>query len=133
MQSEEKPSDLLSFARDVLGPGAKDVTTERKEIDMNKVALIGYLGDAPTFAEAKKTKAPYARFSLATNIAYSDREGRRVQRTDWHRIVAFGPLAATLRRVGKGDLVAVHGRLKADTIEKDGERRTYVEIVAAEV
>lgn len=100
---------------------------------MNKVTLIGYLGDAPLFGETTKTKTPYARISLATNQVYKDRNGDKQDRTDWHRVTAFAGLARSLKMLCKGDLVAVHGHLRTDVVEKDGEKRSYVGVIATEV
>ena len=100
---------------------------------MNKVTLIGYLGDAPLFGETTKSKTPYGRFSLATYQAFKDRNGDKQERTDWHRVSAFAGLARSLQRLQKGDLVAVHGHLRTDTVEKDGEKRTFVGVIATEI
>ena len=39
-----------------------------------------------------------ANFSLATTSGFTDRNGTKQQRTEWHRMVAFGPLADTCDR-----------------------------------
>jgi hypothetical protein len=58
------------------------------------------------------------------------REGRA---TDWFQIVALDGVAKSLADLGKGDLVGVVGRLRANTWEKDGVTRTTVEVVAQSV
>ena len=53
---------------------------------INKVILVGNLGNDPnvlTFENGVKK----ATFSLATNETYKDKEGNRVEQTEWHNIV----------------------------------------------
>jgi single-strand DNA-binding protein len=115
----------------------KDIANDTKgdrpmSTSINTVTLTGYLGNDPVVEESKGVH--YAQFSMATSLTYKDDRGNRVERTDWHRIVAFGALAKTLARLGKGDRVAVHGRLQSSTYTADGgEKRTSVEVHAAQV
>ena len=54
-----------------------------------------------------------AEFSLATNDYYRDREGNRVQRTEWHRVKAFGKVAGVLaEHAGKGTQLSVVGTMR---------------------
>ena len=100
---------------------------------INTVTLTGYLGNAPEVEESKGVT--YARFSMATSLTYRDGKNNKVERTDWHRVVAFGALAKTLARLGTGDRVAVHGRLQSNTYtpEGGGDKRTTVEVVASQI
>ncbi len=55
---------------------------------INKVTLVGNVGDEPkvnTISEDLKV----ARFPLATNEYYLDKDGNEVQKTDWHTVVAW--------------------------------------------
>jgi single-strand DNA-binding protein len=99
---------------------------------MNHVTLIGNLGKEPEIGESK-AGVPYARLSLCTNLSYKKPDGTRETRADWHRIVAFNGLANSLRSLGKGDRIAVHGRLQTSSYEEHGERRWSVEIIALEI
>ena len=100
---------------------------------INTVTLTGYLGGNPEVQESKGVT--YAHFSMATSLTYRDGKNNKVERTDWHRVVAFGSLAKTLARLGKGDRVAVHGRLQSNTYtpEGGGDKRTTVEVVASQI
>ena len=63
----------------------------------NSVTLIGNVGQLPV----TKTLANGSRmieFSLATNDSYRNRDGQKVQRTEWHRIKAFGKVVDVLER-----------------------------------
>ena len=98
---------------------------------MNRVTLVGHVGNAPELNESKGTT--YARFSLATNESWNDKDGNRQERTDWHQVIAFNGLAKTLSQLGPGDLVAVDGKLRADSYEKEGEKRRTVRVLAQNV
>ena len=77
-----------------------------------------------------------ANFSLATTERFKDRNGARQERTEWHRVVAFGKLAETCAQyLGKGRQVYVEGRLTTREYEaKDGSGKRYrAEIVARQI
>ena len=77
-----------------------------------------------------------ANFSLATTERFTDRSGTKQQRAEWHRVVAFGPLADTCQRfLSKGRQVYVEGRLTTRQYEaKDGSGTRYrTEIVALQL
>ncbi|MGO9606536.1 MAG: single-stranded DNA-binding protein [Candidatus Binataceae bacterium] len=99
---------------------------------INKVIVIGNLGANPEI-RALPSGQNVANFSLATTERFTDRNGTKQQRTDWHRVVAFGRLANTCGRfLGKGRQVYIEGRLTTRQYEaKDGSGKRYrTEIVA---
>jgi single-strand DNA-binding protein len=98
---------------------------------MNSIQLIGNLGAAPEINESKGTT--YARFRLAINQRWVDGEGQKQQRTDWIQVTAFNGLAKSLEALGKGDQVAVVGRLHSSSYEREGEARTSIEVHAQAV
>ena len=74
--------------------------------------------------------------SLATTERFTDRNGGKQERTEWHRIVAFGKLAETCAQyLSKGRQVYVEGRLTTREYEaKDGSGKRYrTEIVARQI
>lgn len=95
---------------------------------MNRVVLVGNVGRDPevkTFSDGKKV----VNITLATNEYYKDKDGERQQRTDWHSIRAYGKLVDVMEKyLSKGDQLAVEGRLRTDSYEKDGQKKyvTYV-------
>jgi single-strand DNA-binding protein len=104
-------------------------------MSVNKVIVIGNLGASPDI-RALPSGQNVANFSLATTERYTDRNGGKQERTDWHRIVAFGPLADTCERfLNKGRQVYIEGRLTTRQYEaKDGSgKRTRTEIVALQM
>jgi len=102
---------------------------------INKVIVIGNLGANPE-VRALPSGRNVANFSLATTERFTDRNGAKQERTDWHRIVAFGRLADTCERfLSKGRQVYVEGRLTTRQYEaKDGSGKRYrTEIVARQL
>jgi single-strand DNA-binding protein len=98
---------------------------------LNKVMLIGHVGQDP---ELKYTPqgAAVVNFSLATNESYKDTNGQMVDRTEWHRIVAWRKLAEVLGQyLHKGSKVYIAGKLQTRSWDdKDGNKRYTTEIVA---
>ena len=104
-------------------------------MSVNKVIVIGNLGANPDI-RALPSGQNVANFSLATTERFTDRNGAKQERTDWHRIVAFGQLADTCDRfLSKGRQVYVEGRLTTRQYDaKDGSGKRYrTEIVARQL
>jgi single-strand DNA-binding protein len=104
-------------------------------MSVNKVIVIGNLGANPDI-RALPSGQNVANFSLATTERFTDRNGAKQERTDWHRIVAFGQLAHTCDQfLSKGRQVYVEGRLTTRQYEaKDGSGKRYrTEIVARQL
>ena len=102
---------------------------------INKVIVIGNLGANPV-VRALPSGQNVANFSLATTERFTDRNGAKQERTDWHRIVAFGRLADRCERfLSKGRQIYVEGRLTTRQYEaKDGSGKRYrTEIVARQL
>jgi single-strand DNA-binding protein len=100
----------------------------------NKVQLIGRLGQDPeiiTFDDGNKI----AKFSMATDDSYKDKNGDKVERTDWHNVVVKGALVKIVEEyVNKGKEIAIEGKLTTRSYEtKDGEKRYITEIVCNEL
>ena len=66
-------------------------------MSINKAIVVGNLGRDPE-VRALPSGQNAANFSLATTERFTDRSGTKQQRTEWHRVVAFGPLADTCQR-----------------------------------
>ena len=103
---------------------------------INKVIVMGNLGANPTVRTMLNSGRNVANFSLATTDRFTDRGGTKQERTEWHRIVAFGQLADICERfLNKGRLVYVEGSLTTRPYEpKDGSGKRYrTEIVARQI
>lgn len=99
----------------------------------NSVRLVGRAGMDPEVMNfengTKKVK-----FSLATSEYRKDAKGNKIEDTQWHNIIAWGPLASILEKyLQKGKEVAVEGKLVHRSYEtKDGQRKYITEVVANE-
>ena len=98
---------------------------------INRVILIGFLGDAPEVRFSPQGK-PVGTFSLAVNERWKDAEGAPRERVEWFRIVCFGRLAEVCGEyLSKGRHVYLEGRLQTRKwSDREGEKRTTVEVVA---
>jgi single-strand DNA-binding protein len=99
---------------------------------VNKVILVGNLGRDPEMRYLP-SGAAVANFSIATSEMWQDKEsGERKEKTEWHRIVAFGRLGEICGEyLSKGKQVYIEGRLQTKSWEKDGVTRYTTEIVAS--
>ncbi|MDY6905246.1 MAG: single-stranded DNA-binding protein [Thermodesulfobacteriota bacterium] len=99
---------------------------------LNKAMIIGRLGRDPEVRYTQDGRA-VTNFSVATSEEWKDKTtGEKNERTEWHRIVAFGRLGEICGEyLAKGKLVYVEGRLQTRSWEKDGVTRYTTEIVAS--
>jgi single-strand DNA-binding protein len=101
---------------------------------LNKALLIGNLGADP---EVRTTTngTRVAQFSLATNRMWTDAQGERQERTEWHRIVVWGKLVEIVEQyLRKGDRVYVEGEIQYRSYEdKEGQTRYVTEINARDL
>ena len=100
----------------------------------NRVQLIGNLGQDPeikTLDSGKKV----AKFTLATNDAYKNSDGQKIEETMWHNIVAWNGLADRASNyLKKGNEVVVNGRIVYRTYDdKNGVTKYITEIVLNEI
>ncbi len=98
---------------------------------INKVILIGRLGADPE-VKTVGSGQQVARLSVATSENWTDKEGQKQERTEWHRIVVWGKLAELCGRyLAKGRQVYVEGRLQTRSWEdQQGAKKYTTEIVA---
>jgi single-strand DNA-binding protein len=102
-------------------------------MSLNKVMVIGHLGQDPEIRYTP-TGMPVVNFSVATDEAYRDKEGKRQERAEWHRIVVIGKLAMTCNEyLKKGREVFVEGRLRTREWGNNGSNARRTVIVAARV
>ena len=97
--------------------------------DVNKVILIGRLGKDPDVVNFESgTKK--AAFPLATGESYTDRNGQRVDQTEWHNVVLWRRLAEIAEQyLHKGDPVYLEGKLRTRSYDdKEGNKRYITEV-----
>jgi single-strand DNA-binding protein len=98
---------------------------------LNRVELIGFLG-----SDAKTKTTPNGKavttLSLATKASYL-KDGERHERTERHRIQAWGSLGEYAAAFRKGAHICVEGELRSREYDRDGAKiRTY-DIVASAI
>ncbi|MCF0224811.1 MAG: single-stranded DNA-binding protein [Fibrobacter sp.] len=97
---------------------------------LNKVMLIGNIGkDVEIKASSNGRK--FASFSLATSKHWTDCNGKKMEQTTWHNVVAWGKLADTFERicVKKGTAIYVEGSLSNSSYERNGVKCTTTSVV----
>ena len=101
---------------------------------INKAILVGNLGKDPEIRYTPSGMA-VANFSIATSEKWKDKNsGEMQERTEWHRIVAWGRLGEICGEyLSKGRQVYIEGRIQTNQWEKDGVTRYTTEIVAKEM
>ena len=99
---------------------------------LNKVMLIGRLGKNPDMRFSQSGMA-VANFTIATNEEWTDKATHeKKERTEWHRIVAFGRLGEICGEyLAKGRQVYIEGKLQTRSWEQDGVTKYTTEIVAS--
>ena len=102
---------------------------------VNKVILVGHLGKDP---EVKYTPSgtPVAKFTLATNERFKDKDGNWQDRTEWHSLVAWQRTAEIIGEYcKKGSQIYVEGRLKTDSWDdkETGQKKYRTDIVVNEL
>lgn len=100
----------------------------------NKVMLIGRLGRDP---ELRYTQSgtPVATLRIATDESYTDKNGNKVERTEWHTVIVFQRAAESCaNHLAKGSLVFVEGSLQTRKWQdKQGQDRYTTEVKAVNV
>jgi single-strand DNA-binding protein len=103
-------------------------------MSLNRAQIIGNLTRDP---EMRTTTAgqSVANFGVATNTVWTDAQGQRQERTEFHNVVAWGKLAEICGQyLSKGRKVYAEGRIQTrDWETQDGQKRQRTEIIADNV
>ena len=101
---------------------------------VNKAIIVGNLGKDPEVRYTEGGQA-VANFTVATSEKWTDKEGKPQEKTEWHRIVAWGKLAEICGKyLAKGRQCYVEGQLQTRKwTDKDGHERYTTEIKARDV
>lgn len=99
---------------------------------INKVILVGRIGQDVKL-NYMPSGQPVAEFSVATDESYKDREGNKVEKTEWHRVKVFGKTAEFCSNyLGKGRLVYIEGKIQTRSWEdQQGQKRYMTEVVVS--
>lgn len=99
----------------------------------NQVTLMGNLTRDPELRSTPSGQSVCS-FSLALNRSYKGADGTWQEATDYVDVVAWGPLGERVAQyLTKGRPALVSGRLQSSTWEKDGQKRSKVEVIAQDV
>ncbi|HKD43443.1 MAG TPA: single-stranded DNA-binding protein [Myxococcaceae bacterium] len=101
---------------------------------VNKAILIGNLGADPEVRFTPGGQA-VANFRIATSESWTDKNGQKQERTEWHRIVVWGKLAELCGEyLAKGRQCFVEGRLQTrEWTDKENRKNYTTEVVANSV
>ncbi|MBZ4415210.1 single-stranded DNA-binding protein [Myxococcus sp. RHSTA-1-4] len=101
---------------------------------VNKVILIGNLGADPEVRFTPGGQA-VANFRIATSDSWTDKNGQKQERTEWHRIVVWGKLAELCGEyLKKGRQCYIEGRLQTrEWTDKENRKNYTTEVVANSV
>jgi single-strand DNA-binding protein len=100
---------------------------------LNKALLYGNLTRDPEL-RSLPSGMNVVNFSIATNRAFKDRDGKKQEQTDFHNVVVFGRQADTVNQyLKKGSSVFVEGRMQTRSWEKEGQKMYRTEVVADRV
>jgi single-strand DNA-binding protein len=78
----------------------------------NSVRLIGFLG-RDVEKRTARNRTPYVILNLATTVRWRSRESQEnAERTEWHRLVAWGNLARFAGTLKRGNHISAEGELR---------------------
>ena len=99
---------------------------------VNKVILVGNLGKDPEYRKLDSGTA-LARFPMATSEPYTDRDGNRMDNTEWHNIVLWRGLADIAEKfLNKGSKVYIEGKLKTRSYQDSDNNTRYTTEIHAD-
>jgi len=98
---------------------------------VNKVILVGNLGKDPE-VRSLESGTKVASFSLATSESYKNKDGQKVDQTEWHNVVMWRGLAEVAEKyLKKGSQIYLEGKIRTRTWDdKEGNKRYTTEIIA---
>jgi len=101
--------------------------------NLNKAMIIGHLGRDPEVKYLPSGQS-VANFTVATSESWKGKDGTEQEKTEWHKIVAFGKLGEICGQyLSKGKQVYIEGRIQTRSWEQDGTKRYMTEIIARDV
>lgn len=97
---------------------------------VNKVILVGNVGKDPEVRYLEGGVA-VARLPLATSETYKNKEGNKVEQTEWHNIVLWRGLAEIAEKyVRKGKMLYIEGKIRTRSWGEENNKKYITEIIA---
>ena len=92
---------------------------------VNKAILVGNLGKDPEVRHLENG-TPVASFPIATSESYKDKDGNRVEKTEWHNIVLWRGLAEVAEKyLKKGQTVYIEGKIRTRNYQDKDNQTSY--------
>lgn len=92
--------------------------------------LIGNVGKDPEVKYLEGGVA-VAKFPLATTETYKNRDGQKVDQTEWHNVVLWRGLAEVAEKyVTKGKQLYIEGKIRTRSYEENNVKKYFTEIIA---
>lgn len=102
-------------------------------MSINVVVISGNLTRYPELRHTNGGTAILS-FGVAVNDRMKDRDGSWVDRPNFVDVTVFGARAEALSRyLSKGTKVALSGKLRYSSWERDGQKRSKLEVIADEI
>ena len=104
-------------------------------MSVNQVHLLGRCGQEPEIRSVGQNSVTKASFSLCTGGKYKSHDGREIDDTAWHNIVAWRGLATLAQQyIRKGSQIFVIGHLSyRKYTDANGIERFITEIIADKI
>ena len=100
---------------------------------VNKVILMGHVGKDPEIRHMDND-LKFARFTLATSERWKDKEGNKVDQTEWHNIIMWRGLAEVAEKyVRKGSLLYIEGKIRSRSYDDSNGVKRYMTEIQADV
>ena len=97
---------------------------------LNKCMIIGNLGRDVELKYSQNGTA-VGRLAVATSDSWTDAQGQKQEKTEWHNVTVFQKLAENCEKyLKKGSKVYVEGKLQTDSYEKEGQTHYSTKIIA---
>ena len=97
---------------------------------LNRVMIIGNLGRDVELKYSQNGTA-VGRMAVATSDSWTDAQGQKQEKTEWHNVTVFQKLAENCEKyLKKGSKVYVEGKLQTDSYEKEGQTHYSTKIIA---
>lgn len=99
----------------------------------NLAVIVGNVARDPE-VRYTASKQPVAKFAVAVNRKWKGQNGEIHEEVDFIPVSAWGAQAENCEKyLRKGSAVLVEGRIRVSSYEKDGQKRTFTEVVARNV
>lgn len=102
-------------------------------MSINRVVISGNIGGDPSLRQTASGMQVLS-FSVAVNDRVKGEDGQWTDRPNWIDCTMFGARAQSVSRfLSKGSKVAIEGKLRWSQWERDGQKRSKIEIVVDEI